>query len=70
MSLSSDQIKKQRLLMLIKQCRRIALGLPNTEPAQQLLNLATEHVLREPRNKHGSDRRAASENSSASSEHA
>jgi len=66
MSLSSDQIKKQRLLRLIKQCRQIALGLPNTETAQQLLNLAIEHVLREPSNGLGGNRRVGSENRSAS----
>ena len=66
MSLSYDSIKEQRLLMLIEQCRRIALDLPNTETAQQLLNLAAEHLLLKSRNKQGSNRRATSENSRAS----
>jgi hypothetical protein len=51
---------------LIKQCRQIALGLPNTETAQQFLNLAIEHVLREPSNGLGGNRRVGSENRSAS----
>jgi hypothetical protein len=66
MSLSSDQIKKQRLLRLIKQCRQIELGLHNTETAQQLLNPAIERVLREPSNELGGNRRVGSGNRSVS----